>query len=382
MPTDSSTPVLGRRRLLASAGSLAFAAGLPARADSGPADAMADRLAACVNIAHWWRWPPSREARALETYLSDAELAQLRSVGITGLRIPVEPEQVTDTSGNPRPDRIASLRIALDRIAASGLAAVLDLHPRSASWVEDPTGPTRIRLLWSELAQAMAPTDPGAVAFELLNEPVFRGREADWHALQAELTANVRGIAPHHTLIASGCDWSSVAGLTRLPPLADRNVIYNFHFYVPMVFTHQGASWGSPTIRQMGGLRWPSGDPATCRDALLPSPDPTATAWSQYYCREGWDAAHLARMVEPAAQWAAVNDARLFAGEFGANCTSISPASRLAWFADARRTLEAARVGWSVWGADTCMGFGSRAASGLVFDPPLLAALGLRSPPP
>ncbi len=45
-------------------------------------------------------------------------------------------------------------------------------------------------------------------------------------------------------LLRRGARWSDDDDLLAMEPLRDGNIIYNFHFTSPHVFTHQGATWG------------------------------------------------------------------------------------------------------------------------------------------
>jgi endoglucanase len=53
----------------------------------------------------------------------------------------------------------------------------------------------------------------------------------------------IREGAPQHTIIVESARWADDDDLLFLEPLRDGNVIYNFHFYEPHLFTHQGATW-------------------------------------------------------------------------------------------------------------------------------------------
>jgi hypothetical protein len=53
-----------------------------------------------------------------------------------------------------------------------------------------------------------------------------------------------RGCTTQHDY-CHGPNYSGIADLLTQHPLADGNVIYNFHFYDPHEFTHQGAGWGA-----------------------------------------------------------------------------------------------------------------------------------------
>jgi hypothetical protein len=76
-----------------------------------------------------------------------------------------------------------------------------------------------------------------------------------------------------------------------------------------------------------------------------------------WYCRQHWDAAHVAEPISRAAGWARAHGATLLAGEFGAS-VRLNRSARLAWIAAARTAFEAEGIGWALWGYDDSMGFG------------------------
>jgi len=85
--------------------------------------------------------------------------------------------------------------------------------------------------------------DPENVAFELLNEVTDAGYISVWNRVAAECIARIRRIAPK-TLILVGSYWNnSPEAVKDLDAPADDRVVYNFHCYSPLPFTHQGASW-------------------------------------------------------------------------------------------------------------------------------------------
>jgi len=48
---------------------------------------------------------------------------------------------------------------------------------------------------------------------------------------------------PDKKIIVGGVFWNSVHTLSQLDIPLDANIVYNFHFYEPFLFTHQGAYW-------------------------------------------------------------------------------------------------------------------------------------------
>ena len=80
---------------------------------------------------------------------------------------------------------------------------------------------------------------------------------AQWRPIQWRLLQAMRAGAPRHTLIASGGNYSGPEDLLKLEPYPDRNIVYNWHYYKPYAFTHQGAGWGKDTWAGMADIPWP-----------------------------------------------------------------------------------------------------------------------------
>ena len=100
-------------------------------------------------------------------------------------------------------------------------------------------------------AHLAATTDPEWVFIEALNEPVFEADPARWAAIQRDLLAVIREQAPQHTLLATSTNWSNLDTFLEMELLDDPNVVYNFHFYNPFLFTHQGATWTWDAVRNL-----------------------------------------------------------------------------------------------------------------------------------
>jgi len=80
-------------------------------------------------------------------------------------------------------------------------------------------------------------------AFDLLNEPVQGEVAPDcvpWRELALRAARAIREIDPGRTLVYEPAPWAKASAFKALEPLPLENVIYSFHFYLPMDFTHQG----------------------------------------------------------------------------------------------------------------------------------------------
>ncbi len=115
----------------------------------------------------------------------------------------------------------------------------------TALW-DDPGAQTRFIGLWRAIA-AHYRGEPVVAGYDLLNEPVVTRSIDQWKDLATRTARAIREVDPEHLLFVErvnsvGDQWKEDAdrNFFRIP---DPNVVYEFHFYKPFHFTHQGAPW-------------------------------------------------------------------------------------------------------------------------------------------
>jgi hypothetical protein len=170
---------------------------------------------------------------------------------------------------------------------------------------------------------------------------------------------------------------STAGALTGLTPVEDDNVVYVFHFYSPMLFTHQGAEWAQPNLESVRGLIYPPDvrnvDLVKAR-ALI-----SYQASLSDYVRDYVYGRAIRSEIDMAAHWAKSHRVRLIATEFGVYKSAVPPESRIAWFHDVRKALEAQSIGWTVWELHGGFGIASDIETGCKSENTVRAALGLCS---
>lgn len=316
------------------------------------------RLGNGANVCLWFRGRNISSPEDSAAYIDDAEMAQMRRMGIRHVRLCVQPDYVYDPSNPAEPiePNLSLVEDAIGRFIRHGIAVVFDFHNEYQPRLES-TGPWRDGLVafWRALAGRLSKFDPEDLVLEAVNEPVFKGREQDWLDFQPKLLAAIREGAPDHTIIASGTDWSNIGHLTRMRPLPDENLIYTFHCYDPHIFTHQGATWSEPYYPLLKGVPYPS-SPQKLRPLVERQADPTAKEALRRYGEQRWDSEKLRGHLHSAVDWASVNQVPLYCGEFGCY-TLVTPMSdRLQWFKDISSAFASLDIGWAVWGYDEVFG--------------------------
>jgi len=114
-----------------------------------------------------------------------------------------------------------------------------------ALW-DRPETQERLIALWTAIARHCK-GEPTVAGYDLLNEPVVTKSAAQWHDLAGRIAVAIRAADPDHMLFVERLnsiagDWAEDTdrGFFRIP---DPNTVYEFHFYKPFHFTHQGAHW-------------------------------------------------------------------------------------------------------------------------------------------
>ena len=343
-----------------------IAIGLLAAADEPP-----PTLRRGINITHWFRYPPDRNSDALRNYVDDAALEQLRRLGFTFIRLPVQPSMLSSR------DAIVS---AIARVERHGLAAVVALFP--TDWQLEGNTNDRSKLIsaWRFLATGLPHLDPRLTYPEILNEPVFSSSPGTWSLLQHQALVAVRAALPQNTIILTGADWGSVTGLLALPPEQDLNVIYSFHLYEPAELTSLAAYRPGLDATAMALLPFPVDDENACAAKAASAADRPTADLMRFYCAQHWDAARVQSRIASAGAWAIRNHVAVIAGEFGAS-QHLNTTARLAWLRTVRTACEGQGFGWALLGYDDVMGFGITVPRGRArIAPEVLSALGLSHP--
>ena len=346
--------------------------------------ARAEKLKRGINASEWFAQVYDKRGYTPEhfqAWTTADDISLIKSMGFDHVRLSINPQPMfSGREPNKIPaEYLASLDAAVKMILDHGLAVVIDLHPESdfkARLSKDDDFVERVADFWRALAAHYSTWDAERVFLEVLNEPEFTDRYR-WLGVQVKLAAAIREGAPAHTIIAAGARWSDDDDLVFQEPLHDSNVIYNFHFYEPHIFTHQGATWSAYYWHWLRGLKYPSNPDSAERVAAL-VPDEVARLQVIRYGREHWDAARIESEMKPAAAWARRRGVPLVCNEFGVYREFADPEDRAAWLRDVRTALEHNGIGWAIWDYSGSFGVVTKKDGKAVADEGVLRALGMK----
>ncbi|HCO96997.1 MAG TPA: hypothetical protein DIU00_24170 [Phycisphaerales bacterium] len=344
------------------------------------------RLAKGISIPSWF-WLNRGPIDELEKRYPDADLQLIVKLGFTYVRIPIDMANVYDKS---QPDLLNKANLPLlDRgirkILSYELAIIIDLHSISqkegGSNYSGPLGQDEAFTdtfchFWTSFGQHLSQFDPDWVILEPMNEPVLSGKEQNWPPVQKKVIAAIRKGAPKHSILATGARWSNLDTLLELDPLNDNNIIYNFHFYEPHIFTHQGASWSSDWVKPLRAIPYPS-SPEAVKDLIEKYSDEDIIRNTRRYGEQRWNAEKIEVRMKDASEWAKKHRVKIICNEWGTYKRYCPPEYRTAWLRDVRTSCEKFGIGWCMWTFDGSFGVVDRENRKAIVDKEVATALGL-----
>ncbi|MDD4097073.1 MAG: glycoside hydrolase family 5 protein [Clostridiaceae bacterium] len=286
-------------------------------------------------------------------FFGEEDVRRIRDWGMDHFRLPFDYSVVQDEDGEAIPEGVELLRRNVLWGQKYGLNIILDLHKASGYDFNFAGDNARNNLftseelarkflsLWTLIAEEFGTC--GNVVFELLNEVVETENADAWNALIQRAVAVIREIAPETPIIYGGIKWNSADTLKLLNPPVSDNIIYTFHFYEPLLFTHQKAHW-VPNI-SMEDVHYPGtmeyfkalsealgiqGSAVMMSDAASMGPD------------------FIRGMVDEAVTAARAAGVPLYCGEFGVIDRAPLP-DTVRWFADAVSVFRENDIAHAMW---------------------------------
>lgn len=198
-----------------------------------------------------------------DSFISEEDIKTIAAWNTDHVRLPVDYNLLEDDSGNFKDDGFAYIDNAVNWCKSAGLNIIIDLHKTAgysfdkgeneSGFFENSDLQERFMKLWEHIAERYAVSD-GTIAFELLNEVTEQSYSATWNRLIRSSIERIRKLAPDTFILVGGYWQNSPDAVPDLEAPFDDKVIYNFHCYDPMNFTHQGAYWvdGMDTSFRMG----------------------------------------------------------------------------------------------------------------------------------
>lgn len=288
-----------------------------------------------------------------DTFIIEKDIKDIAKLGFDHVRIPVDYVVLETEAGERIEEGYERIDTVLDWCKKAGLNVILDLH-RAYGYDFNDAGteannlfssePLKLRFLklWEQITERFAVRDN--VAFELLNEVVEKENAESWNELIDRAVAIIRSVSATAPIIYGGIQWNSVKTLKLLNKPHDENIIFTFHFYEPLIFTHQKAHWVA---------------------AMDPNETINYPAPMEYYCKTSEKLGYqgevvrgalsktmgpefITEMVKEAIDAAAKYNVKLYCGEFGV-IDQAPVEDTLRWYTDVDTVFRKFNIGCAAW---------------------------------
>jgi endoglucanase len=318
-------------------------ASLPAQAETNSLP-----VGRCVNMGNHLEAPS--EGAWGGRKIADDDFEIIAHAGFNTIRLPV---RWSTHAGDKSPYTIdpafmARVKQVVGNARAAGLNVILNSH-HFEEIHSDPSDANIAKLagMWTQIAAAFADQPNDKLWFEIENEPHDKFNDSNLLRVLNPSLAEIRKTNPDRPVIIGGEFWSGINSLKTLRLPDDPNIVPTFHYYDPFDFTHQGATWVSPSPK-MGRIYGSTQDEASLKADVQKVRD--------YIARTG---------KTP------------FMGEFGAN-GPIPLYERVKYQMTVRRAFDEIRIGMCAWGfTNTFPLFDSEKKE---WVPGMRAAMGLPEP--
>jgi endoglucanase len=333
-----------------------------------------------VNLTNWFQASsPGSIDFSKYTY---EDFSDIKSLGIDVIRLPINLHSMT--LGDPDQTLDPLFLFFLDQVITWAeeldLYLILDNHTFDPSDATDPQIGDILNPVWLQMAQHFSGRSE-KILYEILNEPHGISHNL-WNSIQGDVIQTIRSVDTTHTIIVGGADYNSYNSLSKLPVYDDNNLIYTFHFYDPFVLTHQGASWTTPSMTDLGGIPFPYEASAMPR-----FPTSLQGTWVQgafnNYNNEG-NANFIKQKIDIAVAFSQQRGVPVFCGEFGVYIPNSDNESRVNWYKVVVDYLNESGIAWTMWDYHGGFGVFEEGGEGLFdhdLNVPLLESLGLNVPP-
>ena len=187
-----------------------------------------------------------------DSFIIERDVRELSTWNIDHLRVPVDYDLVETADGEYKEEGFEYIQNAIDWCKKYHLNMILDLHKtfgysfddgeEESGFFENGKYQERFYKLWEQFAERFGKYED-MLAFELLNEVTDKEYCDTWNKVSYKCIERIRKIAPTINILVGGYYNNSAEAVKDLAMPYDNHIVYNFHCYEPLRFTHQGAYW-------------------------------------------------------------------------------------------------------------------------------------------
>jgi len=310
-----------------------------------------------INLGGWISQCSYKKEHIAE-FITKADIERIASWGLDHVRLPFD-YPILECDSNPFCYMEEGFEV-IDRLIGwckdANLNVVLDMHkapgyaflnkPEDNILFTDETSQKRYYSLWQEFARRYK-NEGDNLIFELLNE-IIDPHGDTWNMIARKAIEAIWEIDSNRYILLGGPNNNFASGLDSLEFWDNERVLYTFHFYDPLVFTHQRASW-TPLkhvdVQQPYPGKMEGGEKLK---AMFGNPDKRPEHSKSLTADTIFNKEFLENSLAPAIAFAKRTSKELYCGEYGA-ISNADINSRINYIHDMSSLLEKHGMGKACW---------------------------------
>ncbi|MCM1168139.1 MAG: glycoside hydrolase family 5 protein [Ruminococcus sp.] len=307
-----------------------------------------------VNLGGWLS-QSDYSPKHLEEFITEEDVKRIAGWGCDHVRLPFDYNVILGADNSMSADAFKYLDRCVSWCESCGLNIILDLHKtpgfsfdkgeNESGFFEDERYQEIFMAMWREIAAHYA-DKADHVAFELLNEITDRKYAAIWNSTAARTIRAIRAAAPDNYILIGGIYNNSIFGLTLLDKPCAENIVFNFHYYDPLVFTHQKAPWVD-MMKPDCTVDYPD-TKEIYRSKTLENLDSGLAQPFNDFGGDMIDASYMEWEMSAAVEVAEKLDVPIYCGEYGV-IDRVPDEQLLRWYADVSATFDKLGIGRAAW---------------------------------
>jgi endoglucanase len=308
-----------------------------------------------VNLGGWISQYEKFDPAHFQSFITQSDIRKIASWGMDHVRLPFD-YPILEDDAHPfiyKEAGFGYLDRCIEWCRVAGLNLILDMHRApgySFNSLADNNLFANDRLqerylsLWENIARRYGGTSRPKLVLELMNEIVLPTSEP-WNSLAQKAVERIRKVDSSVWIMIGGNHYNSAWTLKEIRRINDPHIVYTFHDYEPMLFTHQRAPWVEFLKGFAPAVEYPASVPAL-KEYL--DQNPQFAGELQKFITTPLDINYLRAMLQPAVDFLNTTHLPLYCGEYGAIDVAPLPA-RLNWHRDFVALLREHGIGRAVW---------------------------------